>query len=190
MGKVISVSGLDGSGKSTLISEIQSFYSSNGENVLVIRSRPLGFPILSSIKYGKRRAEFKAANKKHFNKESNGVIVSYLKFFYYYSDYLFGSLWLYIKKRHSNSIIIFDRYYFDYICDQERFSLSVNKLIINKLMRFIFIPDVNIFLDAKKDQIYENRIEQSAEQIRIASNSFLDFFANEPKIKNKSFLIF
>lgn len=189
MGKIISVSGLDGSGKSTLIRQIQAFYMSDGKNVRVLRSRPLGFPILSSLKHGKKGAEYRAGKERHFNKKPNGYFGSYLKFFYYYSDYLLGSVWLYKQKRNPNSVIIFDRYYFDYICDQQRFSLSVNKTMIYNLMKFIFIPDINIFLDAKKDQIYANRIEQSAEQIKISSNFFLDFFSQAKQGTQKRFYI-
>ena len=175
--KTISISGVDGSGKSTLIDAISEHLTAQGYNVKVIRSRPLGFPILSSLKHGRKKAEAVAARTRHSNKIIHNQITSLFKFTYYYLDYLLGSLWLHYSRRYTRNIIIFDRYYFDYICDQSRFSLNVNILIVNFLAKFIHIPDINVYLQASKEKIYQNRDEQTPTQILDASRMYENLFS-------------
>jgi thymidylate kinase len=189
MSKIISISGLDGSGKSTLISDLHNYLQDQGFEVKVLRSRPMGFPLLSAFKHGLKGAELNAAKANHRDKITNNKLKSTVKFLYYYCDYLLGNVWLRFLKRKPRTIIIFDRYYFDYICDQSRFSIKISKSIVENLGRFIYMPEINIYLNTTKEKIYENRIEQSPEQIREASKSYLKLFTDGKEKYNTKFFI-
>jgi thymidylate kinase len=160
--KTISISGPDGCGKSTLIESLKIQYEKNGRVVEVLRSRPIGFPILSTLKYGSRATKM-AASQNHKFKKSGTAFSSFMRFSYYYMDYLFGSLLIWIKVR-LGVIIIFDRYYFDYICDQNRFSLLVKPSIARALYRLIHKPEKNIYLRADFSDVMKNRNEQTETQ--------------------------
>lgn len=190
MSKVISISGVDGVGKSTLIKCLVKDFEQRGMNVKVLRSRPCGFPILSSIKYGKKEAEAIASSQLHFEKKQQNKLISYLKFIYYLIDYLLGNFLLFSKFTSNNNVIIFDRYYFDYICDQSRFSIYVNPVFSKFFLKMIFIPDCNFYLYSSTELIYLNRREQSENQIILSNKRYINLFRQCKKIfPSKSFHI-
>ena len=174
--KTISISGVDGSGKSTIILALKQHLKEQGYNVKIKRSRPLSWPILSSLKHGRKKAELLASTQDHKTKTIQGNYKSILKFLYYYTDYLLGSIYIYITLLKPKTVIIFDRYYFDYICDQSRFSLSVNKKFVAYAAKFIHIPDLNIYLRASENDIYKHRLEQTPQQIKYASIHYQELF--------------
>lgn len=174
--KTISINGVDGSGKSTIILTLKQHLNEQGYNVKIKRSRPLNWPILSSLKYGRQKAEIIASTQDHKTKTVTGKYKSFLKFLYYYTDYLLGGIYIHIILLKPKTVIIFDRYYFDYICDQSRFSLSLNINFVVYASKFIHIPDLNIYLRAPENKIFKHRVEQTSQQIRNASNLYQELF--------------
>ena len=175
--KVISISGPDGSGKSTLLNEIKQHYFKKNVKVTIKRSRPIGFPIVSTLKYGKK-AEQRAASENHKHKSPKNPFLSIIVFSYYYIDYLVGTFFLNAQKIFkSDGVIIFDRYYFDYVCNIERFSLNVNTDLISFLYIFIYKPDKNIFLECSADDILMKRDELTKTQINQINFKFNELFS-------------
>jgi thymidylate kinase len=190
MPRVISISGVDGVGKSTVINQLVKDLKSRGLFPKVIRSRPCGFPILSSVKYGRRGAEQHASEQLHSEKIPHKSMVSYLKFIYYLLDYCVGWVSVGYWLRSNKTVIIFDRYYFDYICDQGRFSMVLNPKFVKYFLNVLLIPDCNIYLRASVERIYERRREQTENQIITSNNQYVTLF-EECKIRypTKSFCI-
>ena len=185
-GTVISITGPDGSGKSTLIDSLVKHFVNR--KVVVLRSRPIGFPILSVLKHG-GSATSKASVQSHINKSpSKYIILNYLKFFYYFFDYFFGSLKLWYLTR-KGYIVIFDRYYFDYVCDQSRFSLSVSVPLVCQLYNFIYRPKINIFLEASGHDIWKKKREQSIEHINFTNESYKQYFEKMNKGYGERYLV-
>lgn len=186
--KTITVNGPDGSGKTTLIDDLVDFYNHQGKRVVVKRSRPIGFPIASTILYGKS-AEIKASQQLHYNKKNKNKFISLIVFLYYVTDYLLGHI--YIKFNSKYDILIFDRYYFDYVCNMDRFSLNVNASIVNFILKIIYVPEKNIYLLNTPSEILKKRQELSHDQIVNINDNFVHLFDSYSKNKNfsKSFKI-
>lgn len=171
---MITISGPDGCGKSTLIDQVKAHFQGEGREVKVIRSRPLGFPLLSYLKYGKR-AGLIASTTKHYNKRQYNKFSSIIKFSYYFLDYLVGCVFLKYYKL-MGILVVFDRYYFDYICNAERFSLDIPTKMTRFLYKFVYKADVNIFLDAEPSEILVYKQEQLEEQIIVLNIKYRTLF--------------
>ncbi len=82
---------------------------------------------------------------------------------YYGINYFLGRFWLWLKKTNGGSIIIFDRYFYEYYINRQfdrcpRVLLSVIEKIIPK-------PDILIFLKNTPQTIYERKKELLIEEI-------------------------
>lgn len=185
-GIVLTISGPDGCGKTTLINDLLN--NLERQNIKLFRSRPIGFPILSHIKHGKNAKQIASAQN-HFSKnQSPSRILSIIKFTYYFLDYFVGGLKLLYLKR-LGKIVIFDRYYFDYICDQTRFSVKLNSKVTRYLYNIIYEPDINVYLLAKPDLIHNQKVEQSKAQIRQINIDYVNLFSDLQTRSKKSYHI-
>lgn len=185
-GLVISFSGVDGAGKSTLINEVkQQAIEKYRKPVKVIRHRPSILPILSSYKYGKEKAEQRAASTLPRQGGNASKIGSLLRFTYYYMDYLFGQIYIYFKYIKRGYIVLYDRYYFDFINDSKRTNIVINKSLVKFLYRFIAKPDLNFFIYASPEVILKRKQELSSEDIVSLTKSYSNLF-NEFTVKFKN----
>lgn len=163
---VITFTGVDGAGKSTVLQHIEMLLSKKyRKKTKVLRHRPTGFPILSSLKYGSQKAEQKAAERLPRKGTNRSILSSLARFVYYYLDYILGWLKInyYTKVKKTN--LIFDRYYFDFIADERRANLLLPKGLAKNLYTLLYKPDVNILLTAATETILQRKQELSKEDI-------------------------
>ena len=175
---IITFSGVDGCGKSTLISLLKDELSDCSNRTIILkRSRPSFLPILSSFVYGRVIAEKRAESKLPRKGDNNSRFFSYLRFFYYLTDYIFGGFLLKLKFPRHKYVLIYDRYYFDYIVDPKRFNLIINEKFI-KFIYNLFIPkaDVNIFILTNEDVVLSRKNELERDDIIYLNNSFSRLF--------------
>jgi len=187
--KIITFSGVDGAGKSTLIECVNKELKSNGYRVIKKRSRPEILPILSSFKYGKRNAENRATIALPRLGGNRSRFTSFLRFAYYFLDYVIGQTFIRIKYRSNKDILIYDRYYFDYIIDPIRANIVLPKNFINFFYRFIDKPDLNIFLFAPSYEIFKRKNELDEKTINILTENYKKLFTNLDKNRNERYLI-
>jgi thymidylate kinase len=182
-GLVISFSGVDGAGKSTLINDIaQRLKKDYRKKVVILRHRPSLFPILSAFRYGKKEAEKRAGDTLPHQGNNHGFISSILRFAYYYTDYLLGQIYVSIRYVSRGYVVLYDRYYFDFINDPRRSNISISKKIVNRLYAFIFKPRHNFFFYASPEIIRERKKELSTSEIsRLTMNYFSTFNRFEQK---------
>lgn len=89
--ELITFSGVDGSGRTTILREFTEVLREKYHlNVIELRHRPSILPILSSIKYGREEAELKTMEVLPRTGSNTSKLSSYIRLFYYLSDYLFG----------------------------------------------------------------------------------------------------
>lgn len=180
-GFIITFSGVDGAGKTTIIdrvkAELQSTYR---KEVVMLRHRPGLLPILSSVKYGSReKAEQSAADKLPRQGGNKSTFSSILRFSYYYLDYQVGQVSVYFKYILRGKIVIYDRYYFDFINDSKRSNIELNRSVIKKLYALVHHPDFNFYLYNNPNVILKRKQELSEKDITLLherySNTFREF---------------
>jgi thymidylate kinase len=176
-GIVVSISGVDGAGKSTLINALKHQLQKRlRQEVVVLRHRPCVLPILSSFKHGKKKAEKLASVTMPRQGRNNSNLSSWLRFAYYYLDYLFGQIYVYLRYTLLGKVVIYDRYYFDFINDPERSNIRLKGNIVKKLYAFIRKPEINILLYASPEVILQRKQELSKEDIEILTDKYITCF--------------
>ena len=164
--KIITFSGVDGAGKTTILREFtQLLESKYNQEIIEVRHRPSILPILSAIKYGKKEAEKKTMEVLPRSGKNKSKVSSYIRFFYYLTDYLIGQWILYFRYTKKGKIIIYDRYYFDFINDPKRTNINLDSKFMRFFYHFIFKPDINIFLYASPDVILSRKQEMDKDSI-------------------------
>ncbi len=187
---VISFSGVDGAGKSTLLEETKRVLQNKyRQKVVVLRHRPSVLPILSAWRHGKKKAEQRAAAtlpRQGANKSKWG---SMMRFAYYYTDYVFGQFYVWARYSLRNYVVIYDRYYFDFIVDAKRSNIAGNSSWIKPLYKLVHKPDVNILLYAKPETILQRKQELNASTIKILTTKYVNLFKElAQKNKNKQYV--
>ena len=190
-GIIITFSGVDGAGKSTIIGHTKRALEKKfRKKVVVIRHRPSVLPILSAITQGKEKAEQKAASTLPRQGQNNNWISSLLRFGYYYTDYLFGQFYVYIRHVMRGEVVLYDRYYFDFINDSLRSNIRLPKWLTKAGYKLLLQPDLNFFLYADAETILHRKKELDAEAISILTKDYLHLFRElDKKAKGKYFPI-
>ncbi len=176
-GIIITFSGVDGAGKSTIIENIKHEIEKRlRRKVVVIRHRPSLLPILSAITKGKEQAEKDAANRLPRQGNNKSSISSLVRFMYYYFDYFVGQFYINFKYKYRGIIVLYDRYYYDFINDAKRSNININEGIVKFGYNFVFTPDLNFFLYADPEVILKRKQELSAETITELTEKYSNLF--------------
>jgi len=174
---MLTFSGVDGAGKSTILQEVKEMLQKKyRKKVVVIRHRPSMLPILSAWKYGKEEAERKCVESLPRQGKNKSLVSSFARFAYYYADYIVGQCLVYFKYTLRGYIVLYDRYYFDFIVDGKRSNININKSFIRNLYRFVYKPQLNIFLYASPDVILKRKKELSAKDITQLTDAYTSLF--------------
>jgi thymidylate kinase len=175
--RVITFSGVDGAGKSTLLADLKSVLTEKlGKRVVTLRHRPSLLPILSAFNHGKQAAEARAAANLPRQGKNGSTVSSLLRFSYYYTDFLFGQVYIWLRYLLPGYTVIYDRYYFDFIVDGKRSNLSLGEELPKRLYRFLYKPDLNIFLYADADTIRQRKQELPRADIEQMTGRYLALF--------------
>lgn len=176
-GVIITFSGVDGAGKSTVLENIKKvLHEKYRKKVIVLRHRPSLLPILSAWTKGRKYAELKATTTLPRQGTNTSNISSFLRFCYYYSDYLFGQLYVHLRYTRRGYIVLYDRYYFDFIVDSRRSNISLPKNLLKACYRFVLKPELNIFLYAPADEILRRKKELSISEIEKLTAEYKELF--------------
>ncbi len=177
-GFVITYSGVDGAGKTTIIERFaHQLRTKYRKEVVLLRHRPSLLPILSAWVYGKKEAEHKAASRLPHQGSNKSSIGSLLRFGYYLFDYLVGQFYVYFKYISRGYIVLYDRYYFDFINDSKRSNIIISKKISGFFYRFLLKPQYNFFLYAQPEQILKRKQELDAITIDKLTAEYRKLFA-------------
>lgn len=176
-GLIITFSGVDGAGKSTIIEKVKyEIEKKLRKQVVVIRHRPSLLPILSVWTKGKEKAHEDVISRLPRQGGNKSTISSFIRFSYYYADYLFGQFYIYFKYVLRGKVVLYDRYYFDFINDGKRSNIQLPKSITKFGYKFLLQPDINIFLYADPDVILARKKELTKETIVSLTQNYLSLF--------------
>lgn len=188
-GMVITFSGVDGAGKSTVIENIKHAVEKKfRKRVVVIRHRPSLLPILSTWTKGKAKAEREAIGNLPRQGQNRNVLSSLLRFGYYYSDYLLGQFYVYCKYVLRGDVVLYDRYYFDFINDSLRSNITLPKWILRSGYSLLLKPDLNFFLYANAHTILARKKELSEATINVLTCDYLSLFKKLGRNKTDQYL--
>jgi len=86
-------------------------------------------------------------------------VVSYIRFFYYWLDFIIGYWLVVYPKKAQSTFIIAERYYLDVLVHPERYGFSCPKWFIQLFGTLVPKPDLTILLSADPQQIYNRKPE-------------------------------
>ena len=176
-GFVITFSGVDGAGKSTVIENIALRIEKQLRRpVVVLRHRPSILPILSVWSKGKKQAHLDVIKGLPRQGKNKSSLSSLIRFSYYYVDYLFGQFVVYFKYTLRGKVVIYDRYYFDFINDSKRSNIVLPKKLTSFLYRFLLKPEFNFFLFADASIILKRKKELSKATIEKLTADYHSLF--------------
>ena len=185
---IISFSGVDGAGKTTVLRIVKDKLSAGGLELVELRSRPSILPILSSLKYGKKKAEENASISLPRKGKNNSKLSSYLRFFYYLTDYVLGQFYIDLRYTRRGYVVMYDRFYFDYIVDPLRANLVINHRVARFFFRFIKEPHLNIFLYAPVETITHRKQELDSSAILELTQGYMSLFEQLERNSNSKYL--
>lgn len=175
--KIITFSGVDGAGKTTLLHDLKNELTTRfRQKVVVLRHRPSLLPILSAWTQGKQAAEARAATTLPRQGGNRSRFGSALRFSYYYTDYLLGQVFVWLRYTLPGCTVIYDRYYFDFIVDGRRSNISLGERLPKWLYRFVAKPGLNIFLYADPALILQRKQELPAADIEQMTGRYRVLF--------------
>jgi thymidylate kinase len=176
-GFMITFSGVDGAGKSTVIENIVLRIEKQlRKPVVVLRHRPSILPILSVWSKGKEQAHLDVIEGLPRQGKNKSVLSSFIRFSYYYLDYLLGQFVVYFKYILRGKVVIYDRYYFDFINDSKRSNIVLSKKLTSFFYNFLLKPEFNFFLFADADIILKRKEELSKATIEKLTADYHDLF--------------
>lgn len=190
-GIIISFTGVDGAGKSTIIEITTKLLEEKyREKVIYLRHRPSFLPILSAIKHGKIKAEQISVSNLPRKGKNFSFFSSLFRFGYYYIDFLFGGILIYFKYVLSGYIVVYDRYYYDFIVDGIRSNIRLPRFIPIVLYFFIYKPGLNFLLIADSKIILKRKQELSENDILYLTTNYVGLFKRfATNFKNQKYII-
>lgn len=181
-GYVITFSGVDGAGKSTIIENVKNMIEKQlRKPVVVLRHRPSVLPIISVLFRGKKAQESFENTLPHSG-TNKSRLSSLTRFTYYYTDYFFGQFVIFIKYTIRGYVVIYDRYYFDFIEDSKRSNLVLSKKISLLGYKLLLKPRFNFFLFADSTTILSRKKELDEKLINELTNNYRSLFSKLEKI--------
>lgn len=183
-GYVITFSGVDGAGKSTIIENVKNMIEKQlRKPVVVLRHRPSVLPIISVLFRGKKAQESFENTLPHSG-TNKSRLSSLTRFTYYYTDYFFGQFVIFIKYTIRGYVVIYDRYYFDFIEDSKRSNLVLSKKISLLGYKLLLKPRFNFFLFADSTTILSRKKELDEKLINELTNNYRSLFSKLEKISS------
>lgn len=162
----IAILGPDGSGKSTIsLTLTKKLERSIFPQVRTFHWRPSILPSLSKIFTGKDSGAIPDNIKKPHGIKPAGIISSFLRLLYYSSDFFLGYFLKVRRKLYEGNLVIFDRYFHDFMVDPQRAKISIPWTIPFIISKIIPHPDIIFCLLTDPEIIYNRKKELSENEI-------------------------
>lgn len=181
-GLMISLTGPDGSGKSTIIEALVEQDREFHSGQFVLHLRPHYLPPLSSIGTFRRTKDSKNSSatvtQTHNSLSFVANIAQICRLVYYWADYVIG-YWLKIRPLLAKDfVVVFDRYFYDYYFDFDQKAVREMNVLVRFLNYFVPSPTYNFILVADPKAINLRKNELSVEEIEAQYKRINRSFSN------------
>lgn len=149
-GMIVTVLGVDGSGKSTVIKELVDHMNAAFRNVRCYHLRPR----LLSIK---KEPSTPVANP--HGQKPRGKFLSFIKLNYFILDYWLGYIFSIYQLKIRSTLVIFDRHFYDLEIDKYRYRLDAADWLIRFYSSLLPKPDLIFLCNAPRDIILNRKKE-------------------------------
>ena len=156
----------DGGGKTAIASQLLSRLENGFRKTKRIHWRPYLLPSPHKLLNPRKWREEEPPNKDPHGLPPKGRAVSTIRFLYYVADYVLGYLPKIWWARVRTTLVISERYYYDFLVDLARYRLDVPAWLPRKLVAVIPRPDLVIILDGPPEVILERKQEISLDEIK------------------------
>jgi thymidylate kinase len=176
-GLLVSVSGPDGSGKTTVIdlalAQLRQIYGPDA--VEYHHFRPSMLPRIAQMaKAAGAVGTVDADYSRPHRARSSGVAGSLLRLGYYGMDYVLGYLRVIRPALTKRRIVLFDRYYYDMICDPGRSRIELPRWYLRAMARLLPLPDLAFFVKVAPDLAHGRKPELTRDEIAALNTRYGD----------------
>lgn len=177
-GLFIVLMGVDGAGKTTIATRLMDDYKGAFRRVKHYHSR---VRVLKDISQLKKDAKPIDPSNPHSKTKQPNKLVSFLKFLYYYADYLIGNI-IIATDTIKSSLVLMERYYYDYSIDKVRYNLNISDAVLRLFGKLIKKPDVVFVLTGDTDVLYERKKEITRSDIEAQKDKFCKLFQDNKRV--------
>ncbi len=151
--------GPDGSGKSTVADLIEIDLRASGKQVIRYHWRPR---VLPSLKKDYKTLSFNDPA----SLSQRNYLISFICYIYFFLDFLASEFFLFKSSSKNDSIIIYERYYYDVLVHPQRYRLKRIAWLGSFLARILRKPNISYLLIGTPEIIYARKPELTVEEIR------------------------
>ena len=106
------------------------------------------------------------------------MVSSLLRLLYYMADYWIGQALVWLRYTSRGVVVLYDRYFFDFVADPERSNLRLPSSWVRFLRASVVEPDVNVLLYADPDRIRARKSELESWEIRALTRRYRTLFSD------------
>lgn len=181
VGMMIVFLGPDGAGKSSIINRIaKNVPSGFTHGSASIHFRPRWLPPIHRLLHPCKKIEDNIVIEPHKNLPY-GLIISLFRFLYYTADFVLGYYPKIYLPMVRDTLVIIDRYYYDYLIDPRRYRMGLPAWIPRLAMNIIPRPDLVIYLHNFPEKLHERKQELPIEELGRQVKAFQALL---PKLKS------
>lgn len=172
----LTFSGPDGSGKTTLIEASRSYLELGfGRQVYYQRHRPFILPMLARYR-GKDAAYDSGINAPiRASQPTTGMSMT-VRYIYYWIDYQLGSMVDFLRYGLFGRIVIYDRFFFDFICDPERSNLSKSLIASWFFKKTLKRPKLNVLVEVKPELALNRKNELTKSEYNLLYERYVSLW--------------
>ena len=183
-GTMLAVVGPDGVGKTTFIDrvceDLPRVLVKDAGAIRVQHHRPHLLPNLKRLIRGRRSDPSAEEFSRPHRAKPAGAVSSFFRLVYYWLDYLLG-YWLRIRPQcMRHNVVVFDRYFYDFLVDPRRSRLGLPFWIRRLFLRLTPQPDLVFFLDCDADIVYARKQELELNEISRQLEAYGELARRDP----------